>query len=1554
MLLLMALFAPLAANAQVQIGSGETTNSYLPSYSYYNYSISQQIYTADEIAASGNITSIAFYNGGTVKARKYDIYMAHTTKTAFDDTSDWIALTDADIVYHGTATVSMTANAWTTFTLDTPFAYNGTSNLVICVIDRTGSYSSGMACRVFSTTEYQALYCYNDNYDALSPDGTNDGTALSYTLGRPLLKNQIVLGGIQQAYPTPMDLACTGVTANSATLSWTEIGTATSWQICLDNDETNPIAAATNPFTLTGLTEEQTYTAKVRSCYDGDHYSSWSDATSFTPTAKIVIGSGTSTNSYLPTYIYYLNSLTQQIYTAAELGEGGIITSIDFYCTADNTYSRDFDIYMVSTSKSSFESATDWITVTEGDLVYSGTVTLAAGWNTFELDGFEYDGTSNVAIMVDAHATDYQNGVGFYVYDAPSANQAIYVYSDGTNYDPFNPTTATNTLSVKNQLRLVKEPLPPCSKPTGFAVTEVTNHTATLSWTSDASAWQLCINGDEANPIPVTTNPYTMTGLDAETTYTVKLRANCGAQDGVSFWTGEQSFTTEIACPAPTALSATTTPNSATMTWNGSANEYEMEYAVLGDGVTGIITYTFEEDLEDWTNLIVNEDQGEWLHSSENQGGYDYTELAHGGTGFAMCYSFVDYVGSYETDAYLVSPSAYQINAGASLNFWYDMANDNYPEYFEVCVATVAAPTAEDFTPIWSWSEDKSMGDPARKVPMSRSDKRHINRTRSDNWREVTVDLSAYEGQSIWIAFHDENSDMYEVWIDDVTVDAGTSGDITWIPVGTVTSPYTLEGLDPETFYMVHVRAVCGGIDGESAWTTTTFTTPSMCDAPFALNVPTETLMPTTATLEWTGYQDGFEVRYRPTVSYDPIYEEGFENGIPSDWTLINNDTTSLNDWFALSDIMDIYSYYTSIPDWAHSGSNAALSSSYANGVGAFATDQYLVSPQLDLQGTLRFFAASTYYDEFEVLLSTTTNEMSAFTTTLRPMTAVSTNSGWDEISIDMSAYAGQQGYIAIHHVFEDGYFLIIDDFGLYNVVESDWIPVSTDAQFVDIEDLDPETDYEWQVRGEYRNCTNGEEEGYTPWSTMGTFTTPGLCDQITSISIDSLAATFVTLSWTGYQETYDVRYRIAASADEVFYDDFTEYDDIDGDDYITLADTDWTGSNLNDDEEQPSTIYTLNFEDGSSMAVFGFAGNGTDQYLISPEFEIENAGILEFFYYAYNGSTQTFQVGYSSTDNELSSFTWGESFTNGSEDYLDYYDAELPAGTKYFAIKSSGESSLLLLGEFYVGDNYVPDGEWIEANEVTSPYTITGLTPETTYQVQLHGICGDHEYTDWVGGYITTPEQTTLTQTVALAEGVNWFSTYLEITLEDLEAALETAGSGIGTIIKGKTQSITLRNNGWKGTLRSLDVAQMYRITTTTECEIVLEGMLIDPAEHPVTIAANAVNWIGYQLSESMKPADLFAGFNAVNGDVIKSKTGGTAQYRSNRWMPNSYTLTPGLGYTYTSASSESRVFTFPTSAKSASKTNNELKKEGGINQHKTAKSSVAPKLNVLKRIEK
>ena len=183
------LVANFVEDSVITIGDGgEATNQYLPSFSYYNYSLSQQIYTVDEIGTDGFINSIAFFNGGTEKTRSYNVYMVHTDKNNFDSTIDWIAVTEADRVFSGT--ITMTANAWTTFWFDTPFAYNGVSNLALIVDDNSGDWTDWphMACRVFNAQGNQAIRVYSDetNYDPYSPSGY-DGTLHS-------VKNQIKLG----------------------------------------------------------------------------------------------------------------------------------------------------------------------------------------------------------------------------------------------------------------------------------------------------------------------------------------------------------------------------------------------------------------------------------------------------------------------------------------------------------------------------------------------------------------------------------------------------------------------------------------------------------------------------------------------------------------------------------------------------------------------------------------------------------------------------------------------------------------------------------------------------------------------------------------------------------------------------------------------------------------------------------------------------------------------------------------------------------------------------------------------------------------------------------------------------------------------------------------------------------------------------------------------------------------------------------------------------------------------------------------------------------------
>ena len=172
-----------------------------------------------------------------------------------------------------------------------------------------------------------------------------------------------------------------------------------------------------------------------------------------------------------------------------------------------------------------------------------------------------------------------------------------------------------------------------------------------------------------------------------------------------------------------------------------------------------------------------------------------------------------------------------------------------------------------------------------------------------------------------------------------------------------------------------------------------------------------------------------------------------------------------------------------------------------------------------------------------------------------------------------------------------------------------------------------------------------------------------------------------------------------------------------------------------------------------------------------------------------------------------------------------------------------------------------------------------------------------------------------TETQTIALSAGVNWFSTYVEIALDDLKAALVDAlDTNASITIKSKSQNVKYQRGRWTGQLASLDLAKMYLIDVSSDCEITLEGMPIDPSTLTLTISEGA-NYMAFPYSQSMPVANLFGTFPA-NLDQVKSKTQNT-KYNHGRWTGSLNTLEPGKGYIYVSEDANDRVFTFPTNTK-------------------------------------
>ena len=121
---------------------------------------------------AGTISSISFYYMGLAeKDLPITVYMKHVDEENL--ASAGISLADADEVFSGTLSVTTTAG-WVTIDLDTPFDYDGTSNLLIGIIKDYLYYFSGQSWQGTATFATMARYSQNDDnsYDTSTVPGT--------------------------------------------------------------------------------------------------------------------------------------------------------------------------------------------------------------------------------------------------------------------------------------------------------------------------------------------------------------------------------------------------------------------------------------------------------------------------------------------------------------------------------------------------------------------------------------------------------------------------------------------------------------------------------------------------------------------------------------------------------------------------------------------------------------------------------------------------------------------------------------------------------------------------------------------------------------------------------------------------------------------------------------------------------------------------------------------------------------------------------------------------------------------------------------------------------------------------------------------------------------------------------------------------------------------------------------------------------------------------------------------------------------------------------------
>ena len=403
-----------------------------------------------------------------------------------------------------------------------------------------------------------------------------------------------------------------------------------------------------------------------------------------------------------------------------------------------------------------------------------------------------------------------------------------------------------------------------CFAPTNLVVSNIDVESAVLSWTAageDQTEWQICLNGDMEHLIAVTDTIYTLEGLTQDSTYSVMVRANCGEYDGYSQWSDAVSFTTLEACLTPTNLTINNiTGHTATMNWEGICDNYIVGYrpATYLDGTTE-----------------------EFNGSSLPTGWTRYSgTLNSDGTASLSSYSYSWYIGTkgsmFDSHAYM------NLYVDDEYSYWYD------PDPIDYWMVTPSMTLSEGYalnfdaayTGDGSYSTNPVTGCTTHRfaVLISTDNKAHWTILRewnnsgsgyvldniSPNGQTMNIDLSAYAGETAYIAFfgHAESSyyDNY-IHVDNVSIGQQIPAGI-WETYNTADTTYTFTGLDPETIYDVMLQGDCG--EGSvSHVITTTFTTDVACHTPVLAAVADSTITTTGATLTWTGDSPAYKLSYR-------------------------------------------------------------------------------------------------------------------------------------------------------------------------------------------------------------------------------------------------------------------------------------------------------------------------------------------------------------------------------------------------------------------------------------------------------------------------------------------------------------------------------------------------------------------------------------------------------------------------------------------------------------------------------------------------------------------
>ena len=874
-------------------------------------------------------------------------------------------------------------------------------------------------------------YYEESSFTILNGDGTTiiaNAACSDYTSGQTITSAEVVC----PSCPVPINLmvALTQGDGTVATLSWHEVGEATAWQICLNNDMDNLIDVTDTAYEMTDLTPEQAITAKVRAVCGEDDTSAWTATITFTPTDaySITVNDGTTTNSYVPIYGTWVDNHihSQFIVPAADLSAMafGIVNKLTFYSSnaEKNWGSASFEVYLTETDATSVNSLNP---VADMELVYTGSLSISSNKMVVTFNTpYQYMG-GNLLVAFEQPTSGSYSGCNWYGVNVTGASQGGY----GTSVSQRN-------FLPKMTIDYTPGEEPSCFPVSGLAVSDITGHTATLTWSGDAGSYNVYTisNGDTTNYATVSDTTVDLTGLSGETQYTFGVTAICSGDESMIRIV---NFTTLVSCPAPTGLSAALTPGDgtvATLSWH-EAGEAAAWQICLDDDMDNLIDVT--DTTYEMTNLTPEQ---------------AITAKVRAICGEGDTSTWCAAITFTPTDAYSIT-----VNDGTTTNNYVPVygfyVDNNIHSQFIIPAADLSAMQWGNVTKLTFYASNAniSWGSASFKVYLTETDATGVNSLNSVSDMEevysgslgisgnqMVVNFTSpyqYMGGNLLVAFEQPTSGTYVScsWYGVSATGASMGGYGTSVNQQNFLPKMTIDytpGVEPTCMPVSGLTAT--GISGDEA--TLSWVGNASSYNVYAVSAADTTLVQnvTDTTITLTGLNpvssytyavaavcgsDESMMRYVTfntacgTVTSFP-FVEGFST-MPDCWTLVDADGDGYN-WTILS------------------GYSAIQSASYQSV--ALTPDNWLITPQLAIPATGSYEVTwtATAQDQnwpsehYGLFVSTTGSDTGDFTV-LQEWTLTT---GVFNPVVDLSAYAGQDIYLALRHFnCTDMFRISIDDF---------------------------------------------------------------------------------------------------------------------------------------------------------------------------------------------------------------------------------------------------------------------------------------------------------------------------------------------------------------------------------------------------------------------------------------------------------------------------------------------------------------------------------------------